>query len=432
MDWLKEYKNRDNKTFKQIFSMIEENLDKNFIIKEEEDGLGKKFLIVVPKMSPSEAWGDPKTLERKQINNIFRVIGGGKDISARIDRLNKFLDPASAARKTSPRVIISTMMIVEALRAAMNNFTESSAGFVFEAFMAALTSGSQKVGKVAGTLPIEDFVAFDQFSKEGAAVSLKLLSPKTGIKGSFTNLVDFLFVRGAPSIKYLVAYKTYVGGSEGEKGDVGQLEIFDFDITKDNLVDFIFGGTGTTRNLFNPVSESEAKKAIASGDMEQIYAMFLKTKGYTKKGQMNPSARKKQTDLENKPEEAVKENFYLLENKSLLTEAAESQWEVSATMMKSLGKVINLTAYGTLDFSDARMSELANIYGNKLGKTILDLLESTQSLTNNIGAYFSQKNRSKALTAGEEAKGDAKAIQDNLKVQLASDDSEQMSSDFSE
>ncbi len=73
-----------------------------------------------------------------------------------------------------------------------------------------------------------------------------------------------------------------------------------------------------------------------------------------------------------------------------------------------------------------------NIYGNKLGKTILDLLESTQSLTNNIGAYFSQKNRSKALTAGEEAKGDAKAIQDNLKVQLASDDSEQMSSDFSE
>ncbi len=359
MDWLKEYKNRNNKTFKKIFSMIEENLDKNFVIKEQEDDLGKKFLIVVPKMSPSEAWSDPKTLERKQINNIFRVIGGGKDISARIDRLNKFLDPASAARKTSPRVIISTMMIVEALRAAMNNFTESSAGFVFEAFMAALTSGSQKVGKVAGTLPIEDFVAFDQFSKNGAAVSLKLLSPKTGIKGSFTNLVDFLFVRGAPSIKYLVAYKTYVGGSEGEKGDVGQLEIFDFDITKDNLVDFIFGGTGTTRNLFNPVSESEAKKAIASGDMEQIYAMFLKTKGNTKKGQMNPSARKKQTDLENKPEEAVKENFYLLENKSLLTEAAESQWEVSATMMKSLGKVINLTAYGNLDFSDARMNELA-------------------------------------------------------------------------
>ena len=432
MDWLKEYKNRNDKTFKQIFSMIEENLDKNFVIKEQEDDLGKKFLIVVPKMSPSEAWGDPKTLERKQINNIFRVIGGGKDISARIDRLNKFLDPASAARKTSPRVIISTMMIVEALRAAMNNFTESSAGFVFEAFMAALTSGSQKIGKVAGTLPIEDFVAFDQFSKKGSAVSLKLLSPKTGIKGSFTNLVDFLFVRGAPSIKYLVAYKTYVGGSEGEKGDVGQLEIFDFDITKDNLVDFIFGGTGTTRNLFNPVSESEAKKVIASGDMEQIYAMFLKTNGYTKKGQMNPSARKKQTDSENKPEEAVKESFYLLENKSLLTEAAESQWEVSATMMKSLGKVINLTTYGTLDFSDARMNELADIYGNKLGKTILDLLESTQSLTNNIGAYFSQKNRSKALTAGEEAKGDAKAIQDNLKAQLASDDSGQASFDFSE
>ena len=37
MDWLKEYKNRDNKTFSQIFSMIEENLDNNFIIKEQKD-----------------------------------------------------------------------------------------------------------------------------------------------------------------------------------------------------------------------------------------------------------------------------------------------------------------------------------------------------------------------------------------------------------
>ena len=77
MDWLKEYKARDKKTFKQIFSMIEENLDKNFTIKEEVDSSGKKFLMVLPKMSPSEAWGNPNNLERQQINDIFSVVSGG-------------------------------------------------------------------------------------------------------------------------------------------------------------------------------------------------------------------------------------------------------------------------------------------------------------------------------------------------------------------
>jgi hypothetical protein len=85
----------------------------------------------------------------------------------------------------------------------------------------------------------------------------------------------------------------------------------------------------------------------------------------------------------------VKESFHLRENKMLLTEASDSQWEVSATMMNSLGEKINLTKHGDgLDFTEARMNQLADIYSKKLGDSILQLLESTQDLTNNIGAYF--------------------------------------------
>tara|TARA_Y100000592_G_scaffold16371_1_gene24287 strand:- start:16084 stop:17397 length:1314 start_codon:yes stop_codon:yes gene_type:complete len=437
MDWLKEYKNRNNKTFNQIFSMIEENLDKNFLIKEEVDSSGKKFLMVLPKMSPSEAWGNPNNLERQQVNDIFRVVTGGANIAERIDFINKFLDPESAERRTSPRVIINTMMIVEALRASMNHFTESSAGFVFEAFMAALMGGSQQTSKVQGTLPIEDFVAFDQFG-EGVPVSLKLLSPKTGIKGSFTNLVDFLFVRGADSIKYLIAYKTYEGGNKdtGDKGSVGKLEIYDFDITKANLVDFVMGGTGTTKGLLDPVSPRKAKKVIASGDEVAIAKMFMSTKGYTSKGLLKTPLGDSVSNLAAKAdgdgEIEVKENFHLRENKMLLTEASDSQWEVSATMMNSLGKKINLTKHGDgLDFTEARMNQLADIYAKKLGDSILQLLESTQELTNNIGAYFSQEDRSKAMAAGDGAKAAAKSIEENLASQLSKDDS-QTSFDFSE
>ena len=139
------------------------------------------------------------------------------------------------------------MIIVESLKAAINHFSESAAGFVFEAFMAALTGGHQQSGRVGGTLPIEDFVAFSSLGGETVPVSLKLLSPNSYIKGSFTNLVDFLFVRGEQKIKYLIAYKT----KEGD--EVGQLKIYDYEITRENLLKFISGGSGGTQKLIKGV-----------------------------------------------------------------------------------------------------------------------------------------------------------------------------------
>tara|TARA_B100001094_G_scaffold310140_1_gene344449 strand:+ start:19 stop:1257 length:1239 start_codon:yes stop_codon:yes gene_type:complete len=123
------------------------------------------------------------------------------------------------------------MQVIEALQAAINDYSESSAGFVFEGFMAALTGGRQEAGRVGGTLPIEDFI-----TSKGDNVSLKLLSPGTGVHGSFTNLVDYLFLRGdagVPSIQYLVATK-------GQEGDtVTNLLISEFEISRDSFVDIM-------------------------------------------------------------------------------------------------------------------------------------------------------------------------------------------------
>jgi len=99
---------------------------------------------------------------------------------------------------------------------------------VFEGFMAAITGGKQIAGRVGGTLPIEDFVTGDE-----EPVSLKLLSPKTPIHGSFTNLVDYLFIRGGSGvekIKYLIGRKN----SDGD--DVTELMLLDFVISRKNFV----------------------------------------------------------------------------------------------------------------------------------------------------------------------------------------------------
>ena len=146
------------------------------------------------------------------------------------------------------------MMIIEALQATLNDYNEASAGFVFEAFMAALTGGFQESGRVGGTLPIEDFA-----TRAGENVSLKLLSPDTPIHGSFTNLMDYLFIRGGeglPEIKYLIAFKLTIGGRIGE-GVVERLQIFDFMITRDNVVDLMIG-TGNAGVMGKRAAELKA------------------------------------------------------------------------------------------------------------------------------------------------------------------------------
>ena len=153
---------------------------------QEQEGGRFSFAIDLPSLTPSEAWGDPDSQDRDQILKIFSVVRGGKDMRAKIQDINKFLDPKAAVRRRSPGVIINMMMVVEALQATLNDFNESAAGFVFEGFMAALTGGKQIAGKVGGTLPIEDFVAFSDYGGDaGTPVSLKLLTLEGITKGSY-------------------------------------------------------------------------------------------------------------------------------------------------------------------------------------------------------------------------------------------------------
>ena len=112
------------------------------------------------------------------------------------------MDPEQAVKKApggKVNTVLNMLQIIEALQASLNDYNESSAGFVFEGFMAALTGGRQEAGRVGGTLPIEDFITGDNEN-----VSLKLLSPNTPIHGS---LLD--------------RFQEFRGGYRGRTGFVG-------------------------------------------------------------------------------------------------------------------------------------------------------------------------------------------------------------------
>ena len=195
--------NDDQKiTLKTLFEEVEKALDVFDLqpltekeAKEERPRGRFSYSIPFPALVPTEAWGDPKSQSRKEIARIFASVSGGDNIKARIQSVNGFLKPEKGEAKTSLPRIVNMMMIIEALQATLNDYNEASAGFVFEAFMAALTQGKQESGRVGGTLPIEDFITREDDDRRGERVSLKLLSPDTNIHGSFTNLIDYLFVR---------------------------------------------------------------------------------------------------------------------------------------------------------------------------------------------------------------------------------------------
>ena len=434
------------------------------------------YTISLPKLVPTEAWGNPDSQDRAQINKVFNTIRGGANMQKRIEDLNKFLTPETAKRRRSPNVILNMMMITEALQATLNDYNESSAGFVFEAFMAALTGGKQIAGRVKGTLPIEDFEAFSEIgasddpAKSGAPVSLKLLSGATPIKGSFTNLMDYLFVRGKDKISYLIAYKLTVGGK------VERLQLFDFMITRENVIDVMIASKN--EKLVKPVTSEQYKAALkrwekdgsleglsAPGPMgeKSIAQLIVSMPGYTDAGFMTDAVpdeesgevkgiklkdddpfaglsdeeaekkRKAMIDAEREEKlsgqygkardvKGLQESFHqaekrMMKEESLMMEGkgdAKSQWGISRAQMDKMTEMISLVNYGELNLSQGNIDELLGIYSEILGTRLQALLDNTKELTENIGRYYTESKRKRGWKGAVDGIDNAKNVQTAL------------------
>lgn len=258
-------KERSRLTLKKLLGTVTEVMG-DISVKDEylltEEAQTFSMSIPIPRLTPSEAWGNPNSQSRKDIDRIFSSITRKSgDMKGRIAHVATFLDPAEAVKKApggQVNTLLNMMQIIEALQATINDFNESSAGFVFEGFMAALTGGRQEAGRVGGTLPIEDFITADKKN-----VSLKLLSPATPIHGSFTNLIDYLFIRGnggVENIKYLIARK------DDEDNAIARLSFQDFLITRKNLVEILQMTGNNEEKLLGDQADALREQIAKKGD----------------------------------------------------------------------------------------------------------------------------------------------------------------------
>jgi hypothetical protein len=355
----------------------------------------KDFVLSLPKMVPTEAWGDPNNATRQEMDKFFRAIGGGASLEGKIKYLQGLQKPNSKIR--SPQRIISTLILLESLSAVMNSFGSSSAGFVFEGFLAGLLGGKQVADPEEGSLPIEDIIAFTQF--EGSTptkMSLKVLAGgkserKSAIKGSYTNLIDALTKN--PVMKYIVVYKE--GGE-----DVDKIQIKQFDLTTENFLDLMSASKSNKKLLQLPRRSVNSSYNFLSRlkSWEEMLPYLQRTKGYGRTPTVDIPGEEKSEEPTQQIDE-VKQG---------------TQWYTTMPQLEKLGTQTNYKDLGSLEISPAALEKTAEQYMSVLQGTITDLFMAVSQLSKNINNYFVDKDRTTAIQKGNEAIKNADEIENAL------------------
>ena len=212
-----------------LLQMVESAMiDDASFLREDAQALpagAKKFPL--PKLRITEAWGRPETGDREIIEKYSKNIPG-ETLQAKLQYLADVIEGKIVLHDVQP--IISTLVMIEVLSTILADYTESAGGFIFEGFLAGLFGGQSvqvtdvgdDTGEATGK-PITDVVLGDK------EYSLKLLGQKTGVKGSFKNMVEHF--KSRDHVIYLDARR--IDKTEG-------LEFGEFTITLDNFLDVFF------------------------------------------------------------------------------------------------------------------------------------------------------------------------------------------------
>ena len=108
--------------------------------------VGKKTLsIPYPKISDS--WGEPGTKDRAEAELLLRRVATGNTWEDKIDSLNTFAESCKNNKvclNSADSTILSRLMALDVLASIVYDFDPSSAGLLFEAFLATLLGSDSK------------------------------------------------------------------------------------------------------------------------------------------------------------------------------------------------------------------------------------------------------------------------------------------------
>tara|TARA_R100000808_G_scaffold5977_1_gene17979 strand:+ start:6989 stop:8644 length:1656 start_codon:yes stop_codon:yes gene_type:complete len=235
------YEPKENITFDSLLDLISEQM--SIVVQEEDEDAPRKFsaaraykTILKSFQAPTEQAGKIGSTERIKFQKYISRNIKGATLGEKINSINAIVE---GVVNENARIsdILSALGAVKMLQQTLDDFNESTAGFLFEAFLSGLLRGKQVTERVGGTLPIEDCMFFvdPKTGQGGQPVSLKLLNPRTLIEGSLENLLGFFrrddiaVVAEQKGIEYIVAVKTLKN----------ELDVYSFNIKPSNFFNWI-------------------------------------------------------------------------------------------------------------------------------------------------------------------------------------------------
>ena len=393
----------------------------------------KKVTFSIPKLVPTEAWGNADSQSRKDIYKFFKKIPG-RTLGDKIQSINSIAERQTNVRSTAK--ILATLVFFDSLSSVVKDFTPASSGFVFEGFLAALLNGSQEIERSAGgTLDIADLRALQKKDETGALtggypISLKLLTGAgagTPIHGSYPNLVGSLAESDDDNMLYVVVLKDKAEGAD-------ELEFHEFDVNADTFLPIMSQGKNNVRHLplhgsilknkeFQALATTPiqrlAKSVDASGylpldvsmniiendltpiksDSNKFFGMMKYTKGFFEK---HGAGKRGEVEAEEEPQQDNLNERMSQGDLGFLFEAggAPFQFSVSQARMKQLPTYKNM---GTIDVRPENIRKIAERYADILEKQLNEVYDNLKTLTSSVNNYFLGDNYSQRTKAADNA-----------------------------
>ena len=412
----------------QLIEEVRKGQGSKIILKEKEtrapsvtaqiagsDGDRPDKTIPFPTIKITEDWGIPNSEDREILELLMKNVQGDT-VEGKLSSVQDFLQ-YQPGRKINE--IFSNLLFTEIFSNIMDEYNASTAGFLFEAFLAGLFGGERSLqiadkDEETGNLPIVDV------ELKGVPYSLKLLSPGTDVKGSFFNLVNHF--DKSEYLIYLVVEK------QGE----GILAFREFRLDANTFLNYIGyaeAGTevATTKTVTNvpyeqisidedePEEEQEVKGVGTFVYTDPKTGKDYRVVGMPKKSNTKGSVRRTQegeeydikietgtelkrriktgkggtTDLYGSAENYDK--LRKIKNKQELFSALKEmpgykqnkQFVISPVYIRNTADDV-----GELDLGREKLKAVAEQYANDLQESLIPIYRALQDLTMNTNRYF--------------------------------------------
>ena len=246
-----------------IAEEMKEVLPNNVLISEVAKKKERTKTLKLPRLEISEKFGDPKSVQRRDIKRYVRQIEGST-LPEKINSINTFLesckDPKSGTCETDPAAIIGHLTILNTLTGILEQYSASGAGTLMEAFVAALIGGTQVDTPGKKLEPGEKNIT--DIKKGGKLYSIKFVSD-WGHGGSFRNLFNTLNANDGRDIIYYYIMK----------GKDGSVSFYEFLMSREKA-NALWIRDGKDKTIDNPFLDAADAAAFADKYKEKSAGDF--------------------------------------------------------------------------------------------------------------------------------------------------------------